>query len=79
MTAALLIRVTGGYRDHRVLTPTALVDAAEGCGGAASIAVGLAAMAAGQAGRRWCHPKGGSRGSPGEGSRCGSRRWSRAS
>lgn len=47
--AALLIWIAGSYRDHRRLTPTWLVDAAEGTGAAAYIAVGLAAMAAGQA------------------------------
>ncbi|TQJ91256.1 MnhB domain-containing protein [Streptomyces sp. SLBN-31] len=47
--AALLIWIAASYRDHRRLTPTALVDAAEGTGAAAYIAVGLAALAAGQA------------------------------
>ncbi|POX48301.1 MnhB domain-containing protein [Streptomyces sp. Ru72] len=47
--AALLIWIAGSYRDHRALTPTALVDPAEGTGAAGYIGVGLAAMAAGQA------------------------------
>ncbi|MFF9408098.1 MnhB domain-containing protein [Streptomyces anandii] len=47
--AALLIWIAGSYRGHRRLSPTTLVDAAEGSGAAAYVAVGLAALAAGQA------------------------------
>ncbi|MBP0458765.1 MnhB domain-containing protein [Streptomyces montanisoli] len=47
--AALFLWIAGSYRLHRGLTPTPLVDAAEGSGAAAYIATGLAALAAGQA------------------------------
>jgi multicomponent Na+:H+ antiporter subunit B len=47
--AALMLWAAGGYRDHRALTPTGLVDAAEGLGAAAYIGLGLAVLAAGHA------------------------------
>jgi multicomponent Na+:H+ antiporter subunit B len=47
--AALLVWTVGSHRDHRALTPSALVDAAEGFGAAAYVTVGLGALAAGQA------------------------------
>ncbi|MFD1657487.1 MnhB domain-containing protein [Streptomyces caeni] len=46
--AALLIWIAGSHRAHRALTPTSLVDAAEGTGAAGCIAVGVGAMVAGQ-------------------------------
>ncbi|HET6635681.1 MAG TPA: MnhB domain-containing protein [Streptomyces sp.] len=47
--AALLVWAVGSYRDHLALTPTALVDAAEGFGAAAYVTVGVGALVAGQA------------------------------
>jgi multicomponent Na+:H+ antiporter subunit B len=47
--AALLVWAVGGYRDHLAVTPTSLVDAAEGLGAAAFVTVGLGALVAGQA------------------------------
>jgi multicomponent Na+:H+ antiporter subunit B len=47
--AALLVWAVGGYRDHLALTPTSLVDAAEGLGAAVYVTVGLCALVVGQA------------------------------
>jgi len=46
---AALVYLAGGYRAFRSVTPSPLVDAAEGGGIAAFVAIGLAGMAAGSA------------------------------
>ncbi|MFR0357351.1 MnhB domain-containing protein [Streptomyces sediminimaris] len=47
--AALLIWIAASYRAHRRMSPTTVLDALEGSGAAAYVAVGLAALLAGQA------------------------------
>lgn len=46
---ALLLWVGGSYRDFRSLTPSTLLDAAEGLGAAAYVGIGLLGLAAGTA------------------------------
>lgn len=46
--AALLVWAVGSYRDHLALTPTGLVDTAEGLGAAGYVAFGLGALIAGK-------------------------------